>query len=415
MSGRSIPVLVAFEEDGSARDRVEHELRKRYGTDYEVVVGPVEDAPSVLQGLDRSGREVVLVLAGATIHDRAVEVLVDARARFPRAKRGLTLDWGDRSAADVLLRGSALGDIDHWVARPWTSPDEPFHRAISEFLGDWSRLHGPPYEVVRLIGAGWDAATYEIRDLLTRNSVPFGFYEAGTGDADEMLAAAGVSGDRLPVVVLPDGRAMVQPSGTQIGAAFGLATSAPEGTVDVAIVGAGPAGLAAAVYAASEGLRTAVIERQAIGGQAGTSSLIRNYLGFPRGIGGADLAQRAYEQAWLFGAEFVYGVEASGLEADADPRVVVLSDGSRLDARTVIIASGVTYRMLEIPELERFQGVGIFYGATTSEASALVGEDVAIVGGGTPPDRRPYSSRRMPGRSPSSCEEVRSPRACRSI
>jgi thioredoxin reductase (NADPH) len=172
----------------------------------------------------------------------------------------------------------------------------------------------------------------------------------------------------------------VQPTGAELGAAFGLATSAPSGLFDVAIVGAGPAGLAAAVYAASEGLRAAVVERHSIGGQAGTSSLIRNYLGFPRGVSGAELAQRAYEQAWLFGAEFVYGLDAVDLRIDGDRRTIVLADGSEIEARAVVIASGVSYRML--PDLARFRGAGVYYGAATSEAAGLTGVDVAVVGGG---------------------------------
>jgi thioredoxin reductase (NADPH) len=375
----AIPVILAFEESISARDRVLNELTKRYGQDYGIVVGSLDDARRTIDDLD-SGDDVIVVLAGADNHDDALAVLALARTRFPTSKRCLVFDWGDPSAADTILRGSALGDLDYWVPRPWSSPDEPFHRAISEFLADWSRLHEPP-EVLRLVGAGWDPATYALRDLLTRNSVPFGFYEAGTERGDELLAAAGASAARLPVAILFDGRTFVQPTVAEIGAAFGIATSAPDRVFDVAIVGAGPAGLAAAVYAASEGLSTTVVERQAIGGQAGTSSLIRNYLGFPRGVGGADLAQRAYEQAWLFGAEFVLG-DAIELVADGDLRVLTLADESRLSARSVVIATGVTYRMLDVSGLSRFQGAGVFYGAATSEAAAIAGEDVVVVGGG---------------------------------
>ena len=377
---RPQPMIVAFEEDPSARERIESELHKRYGADYEVVVGSIDEAREMLRRL--GGSEVVLVIAGAPEHIPALDVLAESRVRFPLAKRCISLDWGDRSATDVLLRGAAMGDIDYWAARPWRAPDESFHRAISEFLADWSRANRPPYEIVRLIGNHWDPATSTLRDLLTRNSIPFGSYEVGSSEAEAILADAGVGDDRSPVVVLYDGRALVQPSGTELGAAFGLATSAPQGLFDVVIVGAGPAGLAAAVYAASEGLRAAVVERHAIGGQAGTSSLIRNYLGFPRGVSGAELAQRAYEQAWLFGAEFVYGLDAVDLSIDGDRRAIVLSDGSEVDARAVVIASGVSYRMLDDPELMRFQGAGVYYGAATSEAAGLAGVDVAVVGGG---------------------------------
>ena len=197
-----------------------------------------------------------------------------------------------------------------------------------------------------------------------------------------MLATAGVSAGIAPVMVLPDGSVLVRPSGSQVGAALGLVATAPAETFDVAIVGAGPAGLAAAVYASSEGLKTAVVESEAIGGQAGTSSLIRNYLGFPRGISGSELAQRAYEQAWLFGARFVYGVAATRLRRDGQLRELELSDGSRLRSRAVVLATGVSYRLIDNPELDRFHGAGVFYGAATSQASVITGQDVVVVGGG---------------------------------
>ena len=197
-----------------------------------------------------------------------------------------------------------------------------------------------------------------------------------------MLATAGVSAGIAPVMVLPDGSVLVRPSGSQVGAALGLVATAPAETFDVAIVGAGPAGLAAAVYASSEGLKSAVVESEAIGGQAGTSSLIRNYLGFPRGISGSELAQRAYEQAWLFGARFVYGVAATRLRRDGQLRELELSDGSRLRSRAVVLATGVSYRLIDNPELDRFHGAGVFYGAATSQASVITGQDVVVVGGG---------------------------------
>jgi thioredoxin reductase (NADPH) len=379
--GELRPMLVAFDEEPAAREAVHQELTQRYGHDYDVLVAPIHEASSDLQRLADDGRDVMIVLAGANSHEDAVAVLADTRRWFPASKRCLVLDWGDRSAADVLLRASAAGDLHYWVPRPWARPDESFHQVISEFLGDWSRTHRPPYEVVRLVGQSWDPVTYDLRDMLGRNGVPFGFIEAGTVEADALLTAAGVGDGRLPVAVLFDGRVLVQPTGAEIGAAFGIATSAPEGVFDVAIVGAGPAGLAAAVYAASEGLRTACIEHQAIGGQAGTSSLIRNYLGFPRGVGGADLAQRAYEQAWLFGTEFVYS-SAVGLDLATGTRSLALEDGSSLVARSVVIATGMSYRMLEAPGLDRLRGAGVYYGAASSEAAAIAGQDVAVVGGG---------------------------------
>ena len=382
MTGPEAPALVAFEADPAALARVDDELRNRYGRDYHIVTAPLPTAGRVLDGLRGTGRRVIVVLAGAVDHRDALATLNASRAVFPAAKRCLLLTWGDRTAAEVILRGVTRGDLDYWLPRPLTAPDETFHQAIAEFLGDWSRRYRPS-EALRVVGRGWDPPTSALRDMLTRNGIPFGFHEAGSAEADLVLAAAGTPAPaRLPVLVLPDGSVQEQPSPTTLGQALGIATTAPAGVFDVAIVGAGPAGMAAAVYAASEGLTTAVVESTAIGGQAGTSSLIRNYLGFPRGINGADLAQRAYLQAWAFGARFVYGNPACGLEPDGDQRILTLSDGSQVRARAVVLAMGVTYRMLNIPDLERFHGAGVYYGAATAQAPLIVGQDVLVVGGG---------------------------------
>ena len=217
--------------------------------------------------------------------------------------------------------------------------------------------------MVRVVGRDWDGPTHQLRDLLTRHAIQHGFADAASSRGAALLEAVGTSSDALPVVVLPDGAVMVRPSASQIGAALGLLATAPPETYDLAIVGAGPAGLAAAVNASSEGLRTAVVESEAIGDQAGTSSLIHNYLGFPRGISGSELAQRAYEQAWLFGAQFVYGVAATRLRPDGPLRELELSDGSRLRSRAVVLAMGVSYRQVDNPDLDRFRGAGVFYGA----------------------------------------------------
>ena len=376
------PVLVAFEAQPAALERVGNELRQRYGRDYEIVTAPLPSGPRVLASLVAASRDVVFVLAGAPDHADAVRVLAGVRGMFPTAKRCVTLNWGDRSAAAAILGGFASGDVDYWVTRPWGAPDESFHRAISEFLAEWSRLNRPAAEMVRVVGRDWDGPTHQLRDLLSRQGIPYGFLDAGSTEGALLLDEVGANRSTLPVAVLMDGSVLVRPSGSQIGAALGLVTTASSETFDVAIVGAGPAGLAAAVYASSEGLKTAVVEREAIGGQAGTSSLIRNYLGFPRGISGAELAQRAYEQAWSFGTEVVYGVAATGLRRDGQLRELELSDGSRLRSRAVVLATGVSYRRIDNPELDRFHGAGVFYGAAVSQASVITGQDVTVVGGG---------------------------------
>ena len=234
---------------------------------------------------------------------------------------------------------------------------------------------------MRVVGEQWSARSYEIRDLLSRNVLPFGFYPADTGPGKALLEQAGATAAALPVIIMFDGRVLENPSNIQIAEALGMQTSPGAGLYDVAVIGAGPAGLAAAVYGASEGLSTVVLEPQAIGGQAGTSSHIRNYLGFPTGVSGEDLAVRAYTQAWNFGAEYVYGNPATGLRAQGRERVVAIAGGDEVRSRAVIIATGMSYRRLGIPSLEALTGVGVFYGAATSEAKAMKDKQVFVVGG----------------------------------
>ncbi len=261
------------------------------------------------------------------------------------------------------------------------SPDERFHRGVTEFLDEWWRLRGGWFEMVRVVGDDRSARSHEVRDLLSRNDIPYGFYASDSPEGRDVLAAAGVGADRLPVIVLSDGRVLIDPKNRDVGAALGATVRPGTETYDLTIVGGGPAGLAAAVYAGSEGLRTALIEPEALGGQAGTSSLIRNYLGFPRGISGGELAARAFEQARLFGTDVIYGSAATSLRAEGQRRIVGLEDGSEVTSRAVVIATGAAYRRLGVPELEALTGCGVFYGAV-AEAQALDGEQVFVVGGG---------------------------------
>jgi thioredoxin reductase (NADPH) len=278
----------------------------------------------------------------------------------------------------------ALGQLDHWLNTPWGSPELRLYPAVGELLSQWAKATvsaGSQPQWVRVIGPRWSARSHELRDLLGRNNIPHGFYDADGEDGRRLIAQAGLAPGGPPVVVLLDGRVLVDPPNEGLAQALGAQTRPAPGRYDVAVVSAGPAGLAAATYAASEGLRTLLLEREAIGGQAGTTSLIRNYLGFPRGISGAELAARATEQAVIFGAELVYTQPATGLQASGADRVLTLADGSQAVSRTVVIATGVSYRRLPVPGLDALLGAGVFYGAAVTEAQAMQGQSVFVVGG----------------------------------
>jgi thioredoxin reductase (NADPH) len=379
----SRPVLMAVDDDPIALGIVQQELDKRYGADYRVICEA--DTEVGLRGLQRiqaDGGQVALVLADQWMPSMTgVAFLARAQGLHPAARRALLIDWGDGSTAEPILQAATFGQIDDWIAKPTQPADERFHQAVGGLLYDWARLHRPGFQAVRVVGDQWSARSHELRDLLSRNSIPFGFYPVDSEEGQRLLGLVGAARGRLPVVAMFDGRVLVDPSNTALAAALGVRTHPAAISYDVTVVGAGPAGLAAAVYGASEGLRTMVLEPEAIGGQAGSSSMIRNYLGFPRGVSGAELAQRAYEQAWMLRADFVYGQRAVGLHAVGPDRVTSLSDGSQVASRTVVLATGVSYRRLGVPGLEALIGAGVFYGAAASEAPAMKGQRVYVVGG----------------------------------
>lgn len=377
------PVLLIVDDDPRARGVVEKELRKRYGADYEVIcVGSADDPLRVLAQLRADQRRVSMVLAGRSMSQMTgAELLARVREFRSTAMRLLLVDWEYGPPPEPILQALALGHIDAYAERPMTAPDEVFHLAVTELLEKWARSNLPRPEFMRVVGDEWSARSHEIRDLLSRNVLPFGFYPADAGPGKALLEQAGAAAAALPVIIMFDGRVLENPSNTQIAEAIGIRTSPGPGLYDVAVIGAGPAGLAAAVYGASEGLSTVVLEPEAIGGQAGTSSHIRNYLGFPTGVSGDDLAVRAYTQAWNFGAEYVYGHPAAGLRAQGRERVVTIAGGDEVRSRAVIIATGVSYRRLGIPSLDALTGVGVFYGAATSEAKAMKDREVFVVGG----------------------------------
>jgi thioredoxin reductase len=355
--------------------------------DYQVSVcdGPAALAGQ-LAGLAAAGTPVALVIGGVgELDPDGIEVLGSVRARTPEASRVAAVRWGEWETARPTFDAVTLGLIDHWLISPEQVPDEEFNQCITQFLSEWRALQGAGFEAVRVIGEQWSARSQELRETFPRNGIPIGFYDAHSERGREILAEVSPGPVELPVVILRFGTersVLFNPSNLDIAEAFGLMRPIPADEVfDVAVVGAGPAGLAAAVNASSEGLRTVVIEREAVGGQAGTSSMIRNYPGFAQGISGARLAIEVYQQAWFFGATFLFMRHVTGLSS-ADGRYrLELSDGGVLTSRTVIITTGATYRRLGVTKLEGLLGRGLFYGTGVSEASAVRGRRVAVVGG----------------------------------
>jgi thioredoxin reductase (NADPH) len=357
-------------------------IERRFGADYQIVAQvSAHAAIDELARARRDGADVALVIADQWMPEMAGrELLRRAHELHPEAQRALLVGWGDHRASEMILQGCALGEIDNYLTKPWTPAEVHLYPVIEEFLAEWTRAHGPRLEMVRMIGEEPSARGWELRELLERAGVPYGAYSVDSDAGRKLIEEAGVDRRRLPAIVTFDGRILQDPSNAELADAF--AGVEPEGECDVAIVGGGPAGLAAAVYAASEGLRTVVIEQRAIGGQAGASSLIRNFLGFPRGISGADFAQRAYQQAWLFGAKYALARRATALRAEGTRRIIVLDDGKQIAARAVIIATGAEYRRLTAPRIARFDGLGVLYSAGADVASALRGKEVVVYGGG---------------------------------
>ncbi|WP_432510447.1 NAD(P)/FAD-dependent oxidoreductase [Kineococcus sp. SYSU DK001] len=375
------PVLLTVDDDPAVSRAVARDLRRRYGGEYRVVraeSGP--DALGALREVKLRGAAVAAVLADYRMPQMdGVELLEAAVDLFPSARRVLLTAYADTSAA---IRAINDVDLDHYLLKPWNPPEEKLYPVLDGLLERWrAEPVRPPDEVV-VIGDRWSARSFAVRDFLARNEVPYRWLLAGQPEADRLLSAAGAS--QLPVVLAPvDGacpEVLVDPDDTTLADHVGLTTRPQREFYDLAIVGGGPAGLGAAVYGASEGLRTVLVEQHATGGQAGQSSRIENYLGFPDGLSGAQLADRARRQVAKFGAETLTARTVTGLEAVGGSRVVRFADGTSIAAHTVLLATGVSYRTLEGPGLAEFTGRGVYYGAALSEVSACADEDVYVVG-----------------------------------
>ncbi|GAB3052705.1 FAD-dependent oxidoreductase [Intrasporangium mesophilum] len=400
------PLLLVVDPDLDSLARTEGELARRFGADFRV--RSESDSAAAMGQLEvaaERGDPVALVLADPWLPGvGGADLLRSVRSLHPDAGRALLVPWGswaERETADAILRAMSLGDIDYYVLKPWTSPDELFCRTVSEFVQAWSRTVASAAREVVVVGAVRDPRGHSVRSLLARNGIPHAYLDRGTAAATEVLTSIGADrpedadGPLILWLAAIGGRVLVDPTDAEICEAWGIRTdlSGFDGPpnphdgireVDLLIVGAGPAGLASAVYASSEGLSVLIVEEQALGGQAGTSSLIRNYLGFSRGLSGAELAQRGFQQAWVFGARFVLTRRVTELvpEADGGGFLATVSDVGQVRARAVVLSTGVAYRRLGVASLEALTGSGVYYGANVSEAHGLTGAHAVIIGGG---------------------------------
>jgi thioredoxin reductase (NADPH) len=376
------PVIFVLEDDAEALGEVAGALRRRFGADYQILT---DDCPvSALARLGQaceSGAPLALVLAAVSAGTTAViDFLARVHDLCPAAARCALVSYGDGPSYPVIRQALVRGQIDTYVMTPLGAPEERLYPVVGEILSHWVRTTRPHAPLLRIVGERWAPRSHEMRDLLERASVPYVFHTCESDEGRRLLRQAGHSG-ALPAVIFRD-RCLADPSNAEIARMLGAGRSPERDVYDLVVVGAGPAGLATAVHGAADGLRTLVVERQVVGGQAGTSSMIRNYLGFPRGVTGAELAARAQEQAITLGAEFLVTTDVTAIAARGAERIVTLAEGSEVRARAVVIATGVSYNRLAIEDVDALLGRGVFYGAATAEAPAQADRDVFVVGAG---------------------------------
>jgi thioredoxin reductase (NADPH) len=375
-----MPILLTVDDDPSVSRAVARDLRRRYGRAFRVVradSGP--DALEALREIKLRGDTVAAMLADYRMpHMDGIAFLEQAMDMFPYARRALLTAYADTDAA---IQAINVVDVDHYLLKPWDPPEEKLYPVVDALVDTWRATGDRSVEETKVVGHRWSAPTYEVRDFLARNSVPYRWYSVDEPEGRRLLDAAGAGPADIPVVITPDGKALRAPTGAEIAAVVGLSTEPAADFYDLVVIGGGPAGLGAAVYGASEGLRTVLVERQATGGQAGQSSRIENYLGFPDGVSGSQLTDRARRQARKFGAEVLTARDAVGLEARGSARVITFSDGSEIAAHSVVLASGVSYRALDAPGVASLTGRGVYYGSAATEAQACADGDVYIVGG----------------------------------
>jgi thioredoxin reductase (NADPH) len=371
---------VTVDDDPDVSRAVARDLRRRYGERHRIV--RAESGAAALDALRQMklrGDLVAAVLADYRMPQmNGIEFLEQAMDVYPGARRALLTAYADTGAAIDAIN---VVDLDYYLLKPWDPPEEKLYPVVDALLDAWLASDYRPVPAIKVVGHRWSARSSEVREFLARNQVPYRWYASDEPEGRALLAAAGADELALPVVITADGEALVEPTDPELASRVGLATVPSAGFYDLVVIGGGPAGLGAAVYGASEGLRTVLVERTATGGQAGQSSRIENYLGFPDGVSGAQLTDRARRQAAKFGAELLTTREAVGLEVNGSARTIRFSDGTAIDAHTVILATGVTYRQLTAPGVARLTGRGIFYGSALTEATGCADHDVYIVGG----------------------------------
>jgi thioredoxin reductase (NADPH) len=372
-------ILTVDDEPGVSR-AVARDLRRQYGDRYRIVrAESASDALDALRQMKLRGDVVAVILADYRMPElNGIEFLEQAMDIYPGARRVLLTAYADTGAAIDAIN---VVDLDHYLLKPWDPPEEKLYPVVDALLDAWLESDHRPVPETKVVGHRWSARSSEVREFLARNQVPYRWYQSDEPEGERLLAAAGADGLALPMVITPDGEPLVEPSDSELASRVGLATTPSKDFYDLIVIGGGPAGLGAAVYGASEGLRTVLVERLATGGQAGQSSRIENYLGFPDGVSGAQLTDRARRQASKFGAEVLTTRDVVGLEVCGSARRVTFADGTSIDAHTVILATGVSYRRLNAPGLDELTGRGVYYGSALTEASACLGQDIYVVGG----------------------------------
>ena len=375
------PVILTVDDDPEVLQAVARDLRQEYGDRYRIL--RAESGASALEALEQiklRNQPVALFLADQRMPQMSgVEFLEQALSMFPDAKRALLTAYADTDAA---IRAINTTKIDYYLMKPWDPPQERLYPVLKDLLDDWQATFHPPFEGIRVIGNRWSPQSHQAKDFLARNQIPYQWMDIELSpEAQQLVEYADCDTLHLPLVLFADGSSLMQPSNVQIAEKIGLKTQAEKPFYDLIIIGGGPGGLAAAVYGASEGLRTVMIEREAPGGQAGTSSRIENYLGFPVGLSGGDLARRAVFQARRFGVEILTPQEVTGIRVENPYRFVQLANGSEISCHAIILALGVAWRRLNVPGLEKLTGAGVYYGAAQTEAMSCQGEEVYIIGG----------------------------------